>query len=144
MTKKEFLSFSLPYKLPVISKHGNSIGHLTAVSEDTDFIFRTVCVGGREKEMKHIDNTLPVIRPLSDLTKEIDHKGESFVPISKVSVNSRRLLTNIDSVYPNLKNGIDLLCFRNSIKLIEWRFDIANLIDKSEAVDYHTLEGFSF
>ena len=29
-------------------------------------------------------------------------------------------------------------------KLVELHFDIAGLIDKGEAVDYHTLEGFSF
>ena len=137
MTKKEFLSFSLPYKLPVISKHGNSIGDLTAVSEDTDFIFRTVCVGGREKEMKHIDNTLPIIRPLSDLTKEIEHKGVTFIPVEKLGWGNYFSKSNVEM-------AIDNLSLHEALKLIEWHFDIAGLTDKNEAVDYHTLEGFSF
>lgn len=144
MTKKQFLAMSLPYKLSVISKHGNSIGYLTAVSGDADFIFRTVRVGGREKEMIHIDNTLPIIRPLSDLTKEIEHNGEKFIPVLKLlEANSFDINENtleLIEKYKGIYFDIDLLSLSDALLLIEWHFDICGLIEKGEAIDVNTLD----
>lgn len=96
-----------------------------------------------------------VLRPLSDLTKEIEHNGEKFVP----SVEFENLYLNdckwgYNSIGTGIigKNGFMAhLCFMyNEIigecplaiyeLLIEWHFDIFGLIEKGLAVDINTLK----
>ena len=115
-----------------------------------------------------------LLRPLSDLTKEIEHKGEKFVPIvglTEIAFEGEEIDTNRvklsfeDDMYivkiNELEFGFDitdnsfvsylysltsyvpsqLLLFQ---KLIEWHFDIADLISKGEAIDVNTLEIYPY
>jgi len=93
------------------------------------------------------DECKPILHPLSDLTKEITHNGETFVPMEKLqnildfdddfefTEELQILLHNTEVTYyfpPNF-----FLQFYN--KLYEWHFDIHGLIDKNLAIDINTL-----
>lgn len=71
MTKQEFLAMSLPYEIKLIYRNDKSWPIIMAIG-NLDEILHT------NKDYK------PILRPLSDLTKEIEHKGEKFVPIIKL------------------------------------------------------------
>lgn len=108
-----------------------------------------------------LDKIKPILRPLSDLTKEIEHNGEKFVPMKKLKTGG----TNKDSVYTvDDWNGTNYVCCDNENhelrfaektgfdrrynsesrqiyaydlfqKLFEWHFDVFGLIEKGEAID---------
>lgn len=93
------------------------------------------------------ENTLykPLLRPLEHLTKEIEHKGKKFVPIEVVSSMD---ITNYIVEHGNLYGGLYFpekitplehqdvknLPFWIVEKLIEWHFDIYDLIPKGLAL----------
>jgi len=99
-----------------------------------------------------IDRIKPICRPL-DLTKEIDHGGEAFIPIVELAKfvdefnNAKPVFVEVKSVYglhyewyseyDNIRRSVP---FSFYLKLIEWHFDIAGLIEKGEAIDVNTLE----
>lgn len=77
------------------------------------------------------DNFKPILRPLSYLTKEIEHNGERFVPVDRLEWNS------YDHI---IKKGMcDNVGYQYMIKLFEWHFDVFGLIDKGLAIDINTL-----
>ena len=91
----------------------------------------------------------PILRPLSDLTKEIEHNGERFVPIDELW---NQTLEQIDSnTYDDYFFNKDLkttwICKENILqleyvvvdKLFEWHFDVFGLIDAGLAIDINTL-----
>lgn len=81
----------------------------------------------------------PILRPLSDLTKEIEHNGERFVPLDEMHTIH----------YPEVHFGDDDFQDQEDIKycpwwvmqhLFEWHFDVFGLIDAGLAIDINTLE----
>lgn len=94
-------------------------------------------------------NWLPILHPLSDLTKEIEHNGERFVPIERIRKDIGNVSMyqytngdfefNIESEYHSQE--IDLWDgFRIAEKLLEWHFDIFGLIEEGLAVDINKIE----
>lgn len=82
-------------------------------------------------------NIKPIIRPLSDLTKEIEHDGEKFVPVEKL-----RWVTDTSKTYNwNVidQSAVKYLNYEVVQKLLEWHFDVEGLIEKGLAVDVNTL-----
>lgn len=77
------------------------------------------------------------LRPLSDLTKEIEVNGEKFVPIDynafKHSKSDIIEFQNKFIHYKGMKFGI-------IERLLEWHFDIYGLIEKGLAIDINTLK----
>ena len=141
MTKQEFLAFSLPYGLH--GKIKNTICELTRMGAYTintkpSVHSHTYCL---------IEDFIPILRPLSDLTKEIEHKGENFVPI--VEINKRN--EYIHAVNGRIGIGLPIIGYRDvddmdelptwlTQFLVELHFDIADLISKGEAIDVNTLD----
>lgn len=106
----------------------------------------------------------PIVRPLSDLTKPIEHKGEKFVPMTKLlkmegyehffeNGHKGKNACVIDCWWINTEFDdkpkpyekfctwhLDRVSFEDALKLIEWHFDLADLISKGEAIDINTLE----
>ncbi len=89
----------------------------------------------------------PILRPLSDLTKEIEHNGEKFVPIEYFSEHYTDHLVRFEkpdyiileddySISQNVL-GAPLAIIE---KLYEWHFDIYGLIENGLAIDINTLE----
>ena len=161
MTKEEFLSMSLPYGL----KLNETLDDLVYVVKDhsVDWTVNEVLECGIK----------PILRPLSELSKTIDIIGDKFIPIIELAkianffYDNDNLKVDYDRMswvcYTDKKNVFGYFNYNNCFfsvssgknrpvpnqlkmfqKLIEWHFDIAGLIDKNEAIDYSTLEGFSF
>lgn len=122
MTKQEFLAMSYPYEIKLIYRNDKSWPIIMAIG-NLDEILHT------NKDYK------PILRPLSDLTKEIEHKGERFVPIDRIKESQYHLFFREDITSP-----LEGLQFSELRKLIEWHFDITDLVSKGEAIDVNTLE----
>ena len=75
----------------------------------------------------HIDTYRAVLRPMSDLTKEITHKGEKFVPILALDKLNCFPISDTDKA------------LRYYDKLNEWMFDYRGLISAGLAIDVNTL-----
>lgn len=78
-------------------------------------------------------NSRPILRPLSDLTKEIEHNGEKFVPVENLNP-SLRSLKGFETLIKN-----QIIMYEDAIKLFKWHFDVFGLIEKGEAIDINTL-----
>lgn len=77
----------------------------------------------------------PILKPLSDLTKEIEVNGEKFVPINN--------LIGYGIIKHSNNHFIELdfykIVYNDMIKLLEWHFDIYNLIENNLAIDKNTI-----
>lgn len=103
MTKQEFLEFSLSkdlklwqsckyWAVPVLDRVvtltgiGDTDGKLPMQYNNeiapTTIFYR---LDGSTTGTDYITNVKPICRPLSDLTKPIEHKGETFIPIVKIA-----------------------------------------------------------
>ena len=142
MTKQEFLAMSLPYGLHILNGKESDVV-VGMVGDSVLSIFR-----GNFDNTWDITDVRPLLHPLSDLTKEIEHKGEKFVPSYKLGVDRgfefykpSNFDLEINFETPNYSTQIDLFTgFLIVQKLIEWHFDIADLISKGEAIDVNTLD----
>ncbi len=90
-----------------------------------------------------LDYCTPYLRPLSDLTKPITHKGETFIPDEKIREvigsgwcdaydDALDLIINQYSNHTKIK----MLPYEFIELLISWHF----VIDESEWIDVNTLE----
>jgi len=98
----------------------------------------------------------PILRPLSDLTKEIEHNGKKFVPFDRLSkfVGAVEPCDQIKKTFWITRSGnnddgsilsFGALCkhidqFELFQKVLEWHFDIYGLIEQGLAIDINTLE----
>ena len=132
MKKEEFLAMSLTYGL-IISQNGYQYQLTSQVYKLNN---------------RGIWNVKPILYPLSDLTKPIEHNGEKFVPIVKIKElfidgTEDVLSQSIEAIEYFIENNffsrIEYLPFILIQKLIDWHFDIAGLIEKGEAIDVNTL-----
>ena len=134
MTKQEFMAISLPYKLRV------NIHHLT------NMIFGSVWYTREFKDREIISK--PILHPLTDLTKEIEHNGEVFTPyiellrMSYFNVDdmTQSELNDYKDAYSSINADPMLIPFLDGLKLIEWHFDLFNGIESGEAIDVNTLD----
>lgn len=69
----------------------------------------------------------PILRPMSDLTKEITHRGEKFVPLLALDKLNCFPISDTDKA------------LRYYDKLNEWMFDYRGLISAGLAIDVNTL-----
>ena len=84
----------------------------------------------------------PILRPLSDLTEEIEHNGESFIPIDwledkyytlSLHKECERLLEEYGHLWFNQMSHLLV------IHLYEWHFDVHNLIPNGLAININDL-----
>jgi hypothetical protein len=78
-----------------------------------------------------IETRKPILRPLSDLTKEIEIDGKKFTPTKVLHWNNEG--REIFFIYPETTSYSDIL------KLYEWKFDVHGLIAKGLAVNINIL-----
>lgn len=126
MTKQEFLSASLPYGLKVTfeaDEYNHSIvgvecNYVTLISHFNDY--------GRAE----IQKTIPIVRPLSDLTKECvqaDYNdGKPFVPIVELAKIDGGIWKNGDRIMFRLQpvDDISEIPFSCCQQLFKWHFDL--------------------
>ena len=84
---------------------------------------------------KSIEDFKPILRPLSDLTKEIEVNSEKFIPINYF------LGDDSDLVYEAclIHNDFSYLPYNLVQKLLEWHFDVFGLIEQGLAIDINDL-----
>ena len=91
----------------------------------------------------------PILRPLSDLTKEIEHNGERFVPVEEIKQFFPAgwylgFEIEIDSLgVAGLRTPESWLPIGNWPRLFKmlyrWHFDVEGLIEKGLAIDINTI-----
>ncbi len=153
--KLEHIAKRLPYGLKVLNGWGEIAPLTSSLLTHTKF--------------------KPILIPLSDLIKEIEHNGEKFVPMLKlisyfddeylstsvkvVKVSESYFICTYDSLGGDIIEfeyqygyGFDLFNIVEDnrwinqveylliIHLLEWHFDVDNLIEKGLAIDVNTLE----
>lgn len=81
-----------------------------------------------------------LLLPLSHLTKEIEHKGEMFVPYDKLKtvVSEEQWVLICNTISDEYKKVIDMPYWWVR-QLLEWNFDIFGLIDRGLAIDKTTI-----
>ena len=145
MNKEQFLAMSLPHGLKVCVKEYGGVDNslletmrgivddrmITDDIEDDNFLLKT-------------SEYLCVLHPLSDLTKPIEHKGETFILIDKIlesgGFNLSKMSRQEINSYAKPFLMPELISLDDALILIEHHFDIAGLIEKGEAIDVNTLE----
>lgn len=113
----------LPYELNII----NGVDTFKMISLSKDNVFFN---GG----LLSIQEIKPILRPLSNLTKEIEVNGEKFIPIDKMEELG---WYNMDCVNPQKVKCIPL---EMASFLFRWHFDIFGLIDKELAININILQ----
>lgn len=149
MNKEQFLAISLPHGLK-----GYVDGKGTISGQNIYILFNCPYMAATVEVMSTIvcesnfytdkSKFKPILHPLTDLTKEVEHKGERFVPIEKLQEMNDGENIYIQDDFVGIDNGYACAYYLNdALKfvsvLIEWHFDIAGLIDKGEAIDVNTL-----
>ena len=86
---------------------------------------------------------LLVLRPLSDLTKEIEHNGKRFVPIDVIyqmwyENNLGEFSKSI--ILQKIQLFINKMPYFIIKKLHEWHFDTENLISRKLAIDINQIK----
>lgn len=94
----------------------------------------------------YLNNSIKaILRPLSDLTKEIEHNGEKFIALERILIiGTYNFELNITD-----SHVLKQMILMNPIvekhpywvvdKLHEWHFDTKGLIEKGLAIDINTL-----
>jgi len=118
-----YLPFELKLYLPV---------------HDTTHLMRSLSLIFINREIYYRD-IKPILRPLSDLTKEIEHNGERFVPTDRLYFDfDRHGLNGFD--FQDIEKTPLEYPFNIVIQLFEWNFDVFNLIEQGLAIDINTLK----
>ena len=147
------LTAYLPYGLGM-SRNG-FIGKLIQIKnpKETDlleiFEFQVSCSNWWENT-EDVNHYKPILRPLSDLTKEVEHNGERFVPMQWMGKNINKSISfyqwgiqnlEIDIETDNYSQVINLYSGYDAVqKLFEWHFDVFGLIEQGIAIDINTLK----
>ncbi|MFM2204489.1 MAG: hypothetical protein RLZZ605_1453 [Bacteroidota bacterium] len=143
--------FNLDAEIP--NEKANNVGIVKNISffgeEITGQLYVTKTYSFDFEEIDEID---VLLRPLSDLTKEIEVNGEKFVPIEWFEIGDDENLS-ADYGKGNMKlinlledmskyNVIQLGYLQYGVveKLLQWHFDIFQLIPQKLAIDINTLE----
>ena len=124
---------SLPYGLKI--KDSFSTPKLTGIM-DNEYHF------GDYLSIDGIEEVKPILRPLSDLTKPIEHKGKTFVPIEVLDGKNSGIVGGHELAQMLFEADYTIwdIKYATLQKLLEWKFDIADLISKGEAIDVNTLD----
>lgn len=147
MTKQEFLAFSLPYKLFFRIEYG-STNQPTGIYQMSGVYETSVVEGFNYDNNVKTDKLKPILHPLTDLTKEIEHNDEVFTPyiellrLSGFNIDdmTQSELNDYKYAYSSINADPMLIPFLDGLKLIEWHFDLFNGIESGEAIDVNTLD----
>jgi hypothetical protein len=123
----------LPYRLKAKDLITKEIRTVTLLH----FTYDTKTVGHNHLiyEGLLLSKHLPILRPLSDLTKEIEVNGEKFVPTQEYSYLRFEEISN----YKGGQNVMNFIQVREQNILLELHFDVFGLIEQGLAIDINTL-----
>ena len=137
MTKKEFVSMSLPYGLKVLIPESDTKGCRKTVIGTVGAVFDDGSVNCFDTVNACPKWYKPILYPMSDLSSVIKYKGKKFIPICRIYNMSGQYAIG-ESWFRN--HNISCLPSFIMNEMIEWHFDIAGLIEKGQAVDVNTLK----
>ena len=93
-----------------------------------------------------LEEVFPIVRRLEDLNKVCNEDNETYLDVLRQHVGIWLYYSEVNGFYKYYGGRIiekyrfpDTLPFISVKKLVEWHFDIANLIEKHEAIDINTL-----
>ena len=122
----------LPYGLKYWSKEHKAESILDCYKpESFDNIMKTISM---EAILRHPDIYKPILRPLSDLTKEIEVNGIKFTPQRTWGISQGQLKTTL------FYKDCGEMYFRHIKLLFEFHFDVFGLIEKGLAIDINTIK----
>lgn len=146
----EHLAAYLPYGVRCVYQTGNGMGEHASVIESID-MSRPYSFGSAFWPMNDLKKCKLILRPLSDLTREITQNGETFVPTEWFEIGDDNN-ESIDYGKGNVwlikllkdmakHNFIELPYMNYGVvrKLHEWHFDTFRLIESGLAIDINTL-----
>lgn len=152
------LAAYLPYSVNLKSNDGRLLSVMTGIQYP--YIECTL----EHNIANHFSNFSLILRPLADLTKEIEVNREKFIPIHRLKQGGTDIVdfyveNGNYSCYDNeghetfydSKRMCFFNCYRGDLrefqeqynafqKLLEWHFDIFSLIDAGLAVDINTVK----
>lgn len=139
----------LPYNLTCLLTEFNDDCFVIGASEDyvyTDSSFDEL----------YYTEIKPILRPLSDLTREIEIDGCKFIPNNLLNErfrHSSKDLTPYQYAHYNLELEVQTENYSQTLdlydgylivnQLFEWHFDIFSLIDKGLAISYSDVQSTS-
>lgn len=133
------LSPYLPYGLMI---QGNTHGEVAEMSEVNENNVNIKDRGFTYGWWADIFDIKPILRPLSDLTKEIEYNGEKFLGSDEFTDNEWGEFLSLEHI-PKMfyKKGLtSILDYDSVLELIKRHFDIFALIPQGLAIDYNTLK----
>lgn len=95
--------------------------------------FHTMSISNINDVLIYTKNYKPILRPLSDLTKEITVNGETFVPLQYLSININWYGLE------QWKSDHKLMNVEEYNNLLSWHFDVFGLIEQGLAININTL-----
>jgi len=121
----------LPYKLKLYCE-GSSV----EIQEMKPFDLTEVMIIFMNRYQK------PILRPLSDLTKEIEINGRTFNPYNTKILDDLMMATSewdcLCEYTGDLSKNVDIPYYI-VVQLFEWHFDVFGLIPQGLAIDINTL-----
>lgn len=138
--KLEHLALYLPYRLKVKVEDykcdyvGREFDEVIGLHQwDKSGLLWSVLTDGGAKPS--VEKVKPILRPLSDLVKEIEVNGEKFIPFD--------LLDNYHNFstmrWSDIEADPTRYPFTIVQKLFEWKFDVFGLIPQGLAIDINKL-----
>ena len=125
MTKKEFVSMSLPYKLKVVIPESDEKGCRKTVIGTVGVVFDDGSINCYDTVNACPKWYKPILYPLSDAYKMI--KSDKLTV--KTFLDTQCGIINIDAIQ-----------LFELIQLVKSRFDVAGLIAKGQAIDVNSLK----
>jgi len=104
------------------------------LADETDFQLDVLNIDGVLSDAIYLNTIKLYLRPLSDLTKEIEVNGEKFVPKDIIEE-----LHSSECIRWILCNDIYECKYHVIEKLFEWHFDIYGLIENNLAINKNTI-----
>jgi hypothetical protein len=130
----------LPYKVKCRSKTTGTVFTITGFNDRKDITTFGDLV------MSKFESTQLLLRPLSDLTNEIEIDGKKLIPIHELIIIADGYVSDEENYsywWYSYINGISQYSVdvhrKIENKLYEWIFDIFGLIKKGIAVDINTV-----
>lgn len=124
----------IPHTLFVVDIHGDVLPCWWTTQDK--FYFKTNNGGGWYRDF---NNCLPILRPMSDLTEEITHRGEKFVPLDVFNDRGHFIEFDAAGLLYTVGGCMDSDWLMVFDKFHEWMFDYRGLISAGLAIDVNTL-----
>jgi len=142
----------LPYELSLIHKDFRGLDKGITTMRGLHNSFEGIAEGDSPIDIDddqypfNLDFWKPILRPLSDLTKEIEHNGERFTPskvLTKENIGGDMSFPVNGIANYKVENEYERVTVETTIRVLdllyEWHFDVFGLIEKGLAIDINSL-----